>query len=436
MVSLEELYIDIAIDYWYIILPLILVSATVLYFSTSKKQNNSNSNVASNKSSPPLNSKNKNKKQQQQQLDKVKEKEKEKEKEQVKEKDKDVVPESTSPNTHSSNNSTSEHPLLLKVVRGMSDTIDCVRFSSDGKYLSCCGADRSIKMFNTESIFAKPPQSFSLQLPFDNATALSWGKNVLYASLNDSKKLISFNILDQKNNLGKSYETGFTVPLDQKTNVKCICSSPNAPYILTCGDEDTIAKIWTLKGQLIQTINTGQIKNYTAAMTNDGRFFAFASFTSEVKIFETFLKKDGSVDQCRRVMSLTGYKTCVFSLSFTMDGTKMVTSSKDGLIKYWNINVRYQDIIDPECIYSITSEIGPISSISISPDQTVIAGINVDQSCLAFFNLSNGILIDRIPIDSIGRINSICWSPDSKFLVTCGIDKLLYFYSNPKLIKK
>ncbi|KAF2071765.1 hypothetical protein CYY_006911 [Polysphondylium violaceum] len=436
MVSLEELYVDIAIDYWHIFIPLILVFASVLYFASKKTHNGSSSNKSS--SSPELKS-NTNNKKSKQQKDQTKGKEKEKEKSQSsppQQQQQENTNETVNNTISSPNSTTPQHPLLFLKMKGMSEPIECIRFSSNGKYLSLCGTERSIRMFLSDSIFSKPPQSFNLQLPFDNATALSWGNNVLYASLNDSKKLISFNIFDQKNSLGKSYELGFTVPLDQKNNVTCICSSPNAQYILTCGNQDSIAKIWTLKGQLVQSINTGQIKNFTAAMSNDGRFFAFASFTSEVKIYETFLKKDGSVDQSRRVMSLSGYKTCVYSLCFSPDSTKLLTSSKDGLIKYWNINVRYQDIVDPECIYSVSSDIGPLSSVALSPDCSVIAGINVDQSCLAFFNLSDGALIASVDIDSLGRINSMCWSPDSKYLVMGGNDKLLYFWSNPKSVPK
>lgn len=49
-----------------------------------------------------------------------------------------------------------------------------------------------------------------------------------------------------------------------------------------------------------------------AAMTQCGRFFAIASFSSEVKIYECIKKKDGTVNECKRVMSLTGYKVCCY----------------------------------------------------------------------------------------------------------------------------
>lgn len=90
-----------------------------------------------------------------------------------------------------------EHKLFFKVFRG-GDVIDCIKFSEDGKYLSFCGTERLIRMYLFDSLInSKVPQSFNLQLPFDNATCISWGNKTLYATLNESQKLVSFNILDQ-----------------------------------------------------------------------------------------------------------------------------------------------------------------------------------------------------------------------------------------------
>ncbi|KAK5575558.1 hypothetical protein RB653_006691 [Dictyostelium firmibasis] len=327
-----------------------------------------------------------------------------------------------------------ENKLFFKVFRG-GDIIECIKFSEDGKYLSFCGTERSIRMYLFDSLInLKIPQSFNLQLPFDNATCISWGNKTLYATLNESQKLVSYNILDQKSlQTGKSYEEGFSVNLETKSKIKSICSSSQSPYILTCSGDDTILKIFNLKGQIIQTLNNGQIKNYMAAMTQCGRFFAIASFSSEVKIYECIKKKDGSVSECKRVMSLTGYKTCIYSIDFSKDGMKIITSSKDSSIRLWNLNVNYKLEVDPECTYSITSEIGVIELIAISPDCTVFAGVNQTTNVIGFFNLSNGNLIDSVNLgNNHAKVNSIAWSPDSKYLISGGNDKLLYIWSNPK----
>lgn len=112
---------------------------------------------------------------------------------------------------------------------------------------------------------------------------------------------------------------------------------------------------------------------------------------------------------------------------------KIITSSKDGSIRLWNLNVNYKLEVDPECTYSITSEIGVIEIISISPDCTLFAGVNQTTNVIGFFNLSNGNLIDSIHLgNNHAKVNSIAWSPDSKYLISGGNDKLLYIWSNPK----
>ncbi|KYR02818.1 hypothetical protein DLAC_11438 [Tieghemostelium lacteum] len=337
----------------------------------------------------------------------------------------------SSSSSNNNNNNNSQHKLFIKTIKSCGDVVESIKFSPDSKYLSFIGNDRNIKIFSTESLFAKTPTFFNLQLPFDQASAFSWGNKCIYASLKDSQKLICFNILDQKNQQGRSYEQAWSVSLDCKTIIKSVCSEINCPYVLTCGD-DTIVKIWTTKGQLIQTINTGQIKNFMAAVSPLGKYFGVAAFSSEVKIYEALLKKDGSLDQCKRVMSLSGYKTSVNSISFNNDGTKILTSSiKDEGIKLWNINVKYQMDVDPELVYSIKSQSGKLDIVLISPDSKVFAGINQLEQTISFYLLSNGTLIDIIQQAAHGTINTICWSPDSKYLFSGGSEKLIYIWSNP-----
>eukprot|EP01132_Coremiostelium_polycephalum_P009037 gene9037-11069_t len=322
------------------------------------------------------------------------------------------------------------HPLFSRVIRGMGNGVTSVQFSHDNKFLAISGTDdRTLKVYLVDSLTEKSPTSFNVHLPYDTATALAWGAaNTLYAALKDSQKLICFSVFDKKNAEGTFYQVQWSVPLDHKATIKSICASPQVPYLITCGD-DTIVKVWSnQKGQHIQTINTGQIRNFMASMSLNGKFFGVASFCSEVKIYEAILKKDGSLNECKRVMSLSGYKSSIHSLSFTSDGLSVVTGGKEGGIKLWSLNVKYNLDVDPECIYSIQTTLGVVDFISISPDSTIFVAGNSESGNLEFYNLKNGNLLpNKIENAQHGSdiITSLTWSPNSKLLLTGGSDKYI-----------
>ncbi|KAI3866711.1 hypothetical protein MKX03_006559 [Papaver bracteatum] len=69
-----------------------------------------------------------------------------------------------------------------------------------------------------------------------------------------------------------------------------------------------------------------------------GRFIAAAAFTADVKVWEIVCSKDGSVKEVAAVMQLKGHKSAVTWLCFSPNSEQIITASKDGTIRIWNIN--------------------------------------------------------------------------------------------------
>ncbi|MFS7932673.1 putative transcription factor WD40-like family [Helianthus anomalus] len=127
-------------------------------------------------------------------------------------------------------------------------------------------------------------------------------------------------------------------------------------------------------------VDTNQLKNNMATVSPNGRFIAAAAFTADVKVWEIVYSKDSSVKEVTKVMQLKGHKSAVTWLSFTPDSERIITASKDGSIRVWNINVRYHLDEDPK-----TLKVFPIplhdsngtalhyDRLSISPDGKILA---------------------------------------------------------------
>lgn len=86
----------------------------------------------------------------------------------------------------------------------------------------------------------------------------------------------------------------------------------------------------------------------------------------------------------------------VFCVAFSPDLTKMVTASGDGLLKVWNINVRYHMDEDPKCILSTGLSLLPgkcYSRLAWGPEG-LVAG--VCGTTLHFIDSRSGEVVDRV----------------------------------------
>ena len=150
----------------------------------------------------------------------------------------------------------------------------------------------------------------------------------------------------------------------------------------------------------------------------------------------------------------------------------MVTTSKDGTIKVWNVNVRYRLDEDPKCILTLPNpEIGPprvvsqseqpggkkgkkgkqgsqneqepvfptLDQIALAPDDSTLAIVH--GSTLAWLDLGSGKVVETVDQAHDGKIVALAWSPvkhkiaggvQSYVLATGGLDKKVRLWKHPQ----
>ncbi|KAF3776933.1 Transducin beta-like protein 2 [Nymphaea thermarum] len=116
-------------------------------------------------------------------------------------------------------------------------------------------------------------------------------------------------------------------------------------------------------------------------------------------IWEIVYGKDGSVKEVSNVMQLKGHKSAVTWLGFFPNSEQILTASKDGSIRIWNINVRYHLNEDPK-----TLKVFPIplldangavlhyDRLSVSPDGKILAATH--GSTLQWLCIESGKVLD------------------------------------------
>ncbi|KAF9616350.1 hypothetical protein IFM89_029604 [Coptis chinensis] len=221
-------------------------------------------------------------------------------------------------------------------------------------------------------------------------------------------------------------------------------TADGSTIIASCSEGTDIILLHGKSGKILGNVDTNQLKNHMATVSRNGRFLAAAAFTADVKVWEIVYSKDGSVKEVTKAMQLKGHKSAVTWLCFTPSSEQIITASKDGSIRIWNINVRYQLDEDPKTlkVFPIPlcdSKGSPMhyDRLSISPDGKVLAATH--GSTLQWLCAETGKVLDTADKAHEGEITGIAWASRSiplggalaMVLATSSVDKKVKLWVAP-----
>jgi WD40 repeat protein len=209
--------------------------------------------------------------------------------------------------------------------------------------------------------------------------------------------------------------------------------------VASCSEGTDIKLFHAADGKSVGAVDTSQLQNHMAALSPDGRFLAAAAFTADVKVWELVYSRDGAVKEVPKVMQLKGHKGAVYWLSFTDDSKRIVTSSKDGTIKVWNIDVRYHLDEDPKCLHTFPCGLPPIGKtpphydrIAVAPGAAILAA--AAGSTLHWVDLKTGEVLEKAENAHEGEITCLAWAPQARgplILATGSTDRKVKLWKHP-----
>ncbi|CAE6144742.1 unnamed protein product [Arabidopsis arenosa] len=352
------------------------------------------------------------------------------------------------------------HPLDLNTLKGHGDAVTGLCFSSDGRSLATACADGVIRVFKLDDASSKSFKFLRINLPAGgHPTAVAFAddaSSIVVACYHLSgSSLYMYGEEKQKDQQGKLPLPSIKWDhhhIHEKRAVLTI-SGATATYgtadgsaVIASCSEGTDIILWHGKtGRNLGHVDTNQLKNHMAAVSPNGRFLAAAAFTADVKVWEIVYQKDGSVKEVSRVMQLKGHKSAVTWLCFSPNSEKIITASKDGSIRVWNINVRYHLDEDPK-----TLKVFPIplcdsggnplhyDRLSLCPEGKILAASH--GSTLQWLCAETGNVLDTVEKAHEGDITCISWAPKAitvgerhaMVLATSGDDKKVKLWEAPK----
>ncbi|XP_058084456.1 uncharacterized protein LOC131232253 [Magnolia sinica] len=358
------------------------------------------------------------------------------------------------------------HPLDANTLKGHGDSVNAVCFSSDGRNLATACADGVVRVFKLDDASSKSFKFLRVNLPagcHPTAIVFSEGASslVVAAETLTGSSLYMYGEATAKSDNEAKQQPKLPLPeikwehhkVHDKRNIITLVgttasygSADGSTIICSCS-EGTDIILWHGKsGKILGNVDTNQLKNNMATVSPNGRFLAAAAFTADVKVWEIIYSKDGSVKEILKAMQLKGHKSAVTWLCFTPNSEQIITGSKDGSIRVWNINVRYHLDEDPKTLKVFPIPLHDASGstlhydrLSISPDGKILAATH--GSTLQWLCAETGKVLDTAEKSHEGDITGIAWAPRTipmggslaTVLATAGADKKVKLWVAPDL---
>jgi hypothetical protein len=216
---------------------------------------------------------------------------------------------------------TAEPAGVGKLVRDLAegqDAVFAVAFSPDGKKLATAGADRIVRVYETESgkllLQIEDHADWIFDITFSHD-----GKRIATASRDKTCKVFD---IEKKESLATF--TGHGQP------VYTVAFTPDDKAVASGGEDNSI-RVWTTEAEAKQVREIGGFSGtvFKLRYSPDGKSLAACSGDKSVRVFKA---ENGA-----RVHSLQGHTDWVYAVAFSPDGKTLASGSWDGEVRLWNL---------------------------------------------------------------------------------------------------
>jgi len=195
------------------------------------------------------------------------------------------------------------------------------------------------------------------------------------------------------------------------------------------GTRDPFLKIVNKSGTVLFKDKINENALNQACLSPCGRWIAVVGGMETVNLW-ALMQKEGVFLGCKRALQLRGHTGSVTCVTFSPDCTKALTSSADGKLRIFHIDVRWKDREDPKLEETI--DVGAPIDYAVMSTNVICACSNTFMYILDRSNGKKLETIDNVQHTTNGKVTSMIIADDEKSVLVGGTDKHAYLYKLPK----
>ena len=281
----------------------------------------------------------------------------------------------------------------IKTLKGHKADVNSVRYSPDGKYLACCGFDKTLKIWDVNT--GNCIKTFPEQSIYVNSVSYSPDGKYL-ASVSGDIKIKIWDV-----NTGNCIKTF----KGHNNYVESVSYSPDGKYLASVSWDRRI-KIWDVNtGNCIKTFSGHNWHVISVSYSPDGKYLASGSRDKTIKLW------DVNTGNC--IKTFLGHNDLVESVSYSPDGKYLASGSDDKTIKIWDVNTG-------NCIKTFLGHNDDVNSVSYSPDGKYLASGSNDETIKIWelYSLTKIVILEREEVEKYVNDSILKWQKKDIFETT------------------
>jgi transducin beta-like protein 2 len=322
-----------------------------------------------------------------------------------------------------------KHEWVNTTLKGPSGQLHDVILNPSDKFLLASSSDGSCTLWNLKT---KDTGIRSYKIPIEgdipNKLAFSPDSKALLVSLNMSNKIRIIKIGKKEDGSPGNFQAISDIGEAHSCDICDIGIATSGQFVMVAF-KDTMVNLYTPKGVLLKKIDTGHNINYQATISPCGRFVATCGFTPDVKVWEVSFSKSNDFREVKRVYELKGHNAGVLTFSFSADSTRVVTASKDGTWRLYDINIDHVRGEDPHFLSKAQHSFKEDMKIALSGDSLTVA--LAQGSKVLFYNAGSGQLVREIDSVFTGSCVSMFFDSKNVNLYVAGDRQVVIFNNIP-----
>ncbi|XP_045443586.1 apoptotic protease-activating factor 1 isoform X5 [Pipistrellus kuhlii] len=281
----------------------------------------------------------------------------------------------------------------LKVAdcRGHLSWVHCVMFSPDGSSFLTSSDDQTIRLWETEKVCEN--SAIMLKQEID---VVFQENEVMVLAVDNIRRLQLIN--------GKTGQIDYLT----EAQVSCCCLSPNLQYVAFGGHDGAIKILELLNNRIFQSRNGHKNTVRHIQFTADGKTLISSSDDSTIQVWNW---------QSEEYFFLQAHQETVKDFRL-LKNSKLLSWSFDGTVKVWNVTTGRVE-------KDFVCHQDAVLSCDVSPDATKFSSTSADNTAKiwdvssgALLHLCAPISVEEGPATHGGWVTDLCFSPDSKMLVS------------------